>query len=296
MLGSNRREERINKIRSYMPLRIIAVKFASFLMAVNINTFVHTGGLLPGGASGLTLLLQEAAGTYLGIKLPYTLINTIINAVPVYIGYRYIGKKFTLLSCYVIVLTSVLADILPSYSVTQDTLLISIFGGLINGFAISLCLLMDATSGGTDFIAIYLSEKRGIDSFSIPLVINACILIAAGLLFNWDKALYSILFQFASTSAVRVIYRKYQQATFFIVTNKPKEICEAISRISNHGATVLEGEGSYEHCERNVVYSVVSGAESGRVIRAVKDADGEAFVNVLKTERVIGRFYQRPTD
>lgn len=296
MLGSNRREERINKIRSYMPLRIIAVTFASFLMAVNINTFVHTGGLLPGGASGLTLLLQEAAGTYLGIKLPYTLINTIINAVPVYIGYRYIGKKFTLLSCYVIVLTSVLADILPSYSVTQDTLLISIFGGLINGFAISLCLLMDATSGGTDFIAIYLSEKRGIDSFSIPLVINACILIAAGLLFNWDKALYSILFQFASTSAVRVIYRKYQQATFFIVTNKPKEICEAISRISNHGATVLEGEGSYEHCERNVVYSVVSGAESGRVIRAVKDADGEAFVNVLKTERVIGRFYQRPTD
>ena len=296
MLGSNRREERINKIRSYMPLRIIAVTFASFLMAVNINTFVHTGGLLPGGASGLTLLLQEAAGTFLGIKLPYTLINTIINAVPVYIGYRYIGKKFTLLSCYVIVLTSVLADILPSYSVTQDTLLISIFGGLINGFAISLCLLMDATSGGTDFIAIYLSEKRGIDSFSIPLVINACILIAAGLLFNWDKALYSILFQFASTSAVRVIYRKYQQATFFIVTNKPKEICEAISRISNHGATVLEGEGSYEHCERNVVYSVVSGAESGRVIRAVKDADGEAFVNVLKTERVIGRFYQRPTD
>ena len=296
MLGSNRREERINKIRSYMPLRIIAVTFASFLMAVNINTVVHTGGLLPGGASGLTLLLQEAAGTYLGIKLPYTLINTIINAVPVYIGYRYIGKKFTLLSCYVIVLTSVLADILPSYSVTQDTLLISIFGGLINGFAISLCLLMDATSGGTDFIAIYLSEKRGIDSFSIPLVINACILIAAGLLFNWDKALYSILFQFASTSAVRVIYRKYQQATFFIVTNKPKEICEAISRISNHGATVLEGEGSYEHCERNVVYSVVSGAESGRVIRAVKDADGEAFVNVLKTERVIGRFYQRPTD
>ncbi len=296
MLGSNRREERINKIRSYMPLRIIAVTFASLLMAVNINTFVHTGGLLPGGASGLTLLLQEAAGTFLGIKLPYTLINTIINAVPVYIGYRYIGKKFTLLSCYVIVLTSVLADILPSYSVTQDTLLISIFGGLINGFAISLCLLMDATSGGTDFIAIYLSEKRGIDSFSIPLVINACILIVAGLLFNWDKALYSILFQFASTSAVRVIYRKYQQATFFIVTNKPKEICEAISRISNHGATVLEGEGSYEHCERNVVYSVVSGAESGRVIRAVKDADREAFVNVLKTERVIGRFYQRPTD
>ncbi len=296
MLEADSREEHIDTVRNYMPLRLIAISFASFIMAVNINTFVHTGGLLPGGASGLTLLLQEAARKFLNVNLPYTVINMAINAFPIYIGFRFIGKRFTMLSCYVIVLTSVLADILPSYAITQDTLLISIFGGLINGCAISLCLLMDSTSGGTDFIAIYLSEKRGIDSFSIPLVINACILITAGVLFGWDKALYSIIFQYASTSAVRIIYRKYQQATFFIVTNKPKEVCEAISRISNHGATVLEGEGSYEHCERNVVYSVVSGAESGRVIQAVKTADRKAFVNVLKTERVIGRFYQRPTD
>ncbi|MBR1523762.1 MAG: YitT family protein, partial [Lachnospiraceae bacterium] len=95
---------------------------------------------------------------------------------------------------------------------------------------------------------------------------------------------------------IRTLYHKYQQATLFIVTNKPREVCEVISRISNHGSTVLEGEGSYEHCERNVVYSVVSGGEAGRVIAAVKKEDPEAFANVLKTERVIGRFYQRPAE
>jgi len=292
--GTN--EDQITKVKENMPMRILVIAAASLIMGININTFVHTGGLIPGGASGLTLLIQEAGTKFFNIRIPYTVINVLINSIPVYIGFKYIGKKFTLLSVLVILLTSILADLLPSYAITQDILLISVFGGLINGFAISLCLLMDSTSGGTDFIAIFLSERRGIDSFNVPLVINGCILTAAGLLFGWDKALYSIIFQFASTATVRVIYRKYQQATFFIVTNKPKEVCDTISRVSNHGATVLEGEGSYAHCERNVVYSVVSGAESGKIISAVKETDPKAFVNVLKTERVIGRFYQRPTD
>ena len=276
--------------------RIIVVSLASLLMAININSFVHTGGLLPGGASGLTLLIQEIADKFFGLKLPYTLINVLLNAGPVYIGFRFVGKKFTCLSCYCIILTSILADILPNINITRDIMLISVFGGLINGVAISMCLMKDATSGGTDFIAIYLSEKRGIDSFSIPFIINGCIILVAGFLFGWDKALYSIIFQFASTMMIRMIYRKYQKATFFIVTNKPKEVCKAISEISNHGATVLEGEGSYEHCERNVVYSVVSSEETGRVVKAINHTDPDAFVNVLKTERVLGRFYQRPTD
>jgi uncharacterized membrane-anchored protein YitT (DUF2179 family) len=95
---------------------------------------------------------------------------------------------------------------------------------------------------------------------------------------------------------LHVLYKKYQQETLFIVTNRPEEVCEAVFRVSHHGATVLEGEGSYEHCERNVVYSVVSGAESKKVIRAVKEADGKAFINAVKTQQLSGRFYQKPAD
>ena len=296
MRKTDKLKNNLHKMRGNIILRIIAVSLASLLMALNIKTFVHTGGLLPGGASGLTLLIQGIGEKFFHITLPYTLINVLLNAFPVYIGFRFIGKKFTGLSCYVIVLTSVLADLLPAYVVTTDVLLISVFGGLINGIAISMCLLMDSTTGGTDFIGIYLSEKRGVDSFNITLMINAAILIAAGFLFGWEEALYSIIFQFCSTSMVRILYKKYQKATLFVVTNKPREVCEAIYKISNHGATIIEGEGSFEHCERNVVYSVISGAESGRVTAVIKEADPEAFVNVLKTERVMGRFYQPPAD
>ena len=276
--------------------KILVICFASFLMALNIKSFVRTGGLYPGGATGLALLIQRAADMFLHITIPYTIVNILLNAIPVYIGFRFIGKKFTMYSCLMIVLTSVLTDIIPGYAITYDTLLISIFGGLINGFVIGLCLHMNATTGGTDFIAIYLSEKKEIDSWNVVLGINVVILAAAGVLFGWDKALYSIIFQYTSTQAVHILYRKYQHETLFIVTNKATEVYEVISKMSNHGATIMEGEGSYEHQERKIVYSVVSSAQSKSIIREVKKADPHAFVNAIKTEQIAGRFYQKPNE
>lgn len=276
--------------------KILVICFASFLMALNIKSFVRTGGLYPGGATGLALLIQRAADMFLHITIPYTIVNILLNAIPVYIGFRFIGKKFTMYSCLMIVLTSVLTDIIPGYAITYDTLLISIFGGLINGFVIGLCLHMNATTGGTDFIAIYLSEKKEIDSWNVVLGINVVILAAAGVLFGWDKALYSIIFQYTSTQVVHILYRKYQHEPLFIVTNKATEVYEVISKMSNHGATIMEGEGSYEHQERKIVYSVVSSAQSKSIIREVKKADPHAFVNAIKTEQIAGRFYQKPNE
>lgn len=276
--------------------RVLVVCLAAVLMAVNIKSFVRTGGLYPGGATGLTILLQRIGELIFHVQIPYTIVNLLLNAFPIYIGFRYIGKKFTLYSCLMIVLTSILTDIIPVYVITYDTLLISVFGGMINGLVISMCLMMSATTGGTDFIAIYLSDKKGVDSFNIVLGLNAFIIGIAGIMFGWDKALYSIIFQYVSTQVLHTLYKKYQQQTLFIVTNRAKEVCAAIFEVSHHGATVLEGKGSYEHKERNVVYSVVSSAECKKVIRAVKAVDEEAFVNAIRTEQLYGRFYQKPAD
>lgn len=274
--------------------RIVVICLASVIMAFNIKSFVRTGGLYPGGATGLTLLIQRSCEMFFQIEIPYTIVNVLLNVIPIYIGFRFIGKKFTLYSCLCIMLTNVLTDVMPSFAITYDTLLISIFGGMVNGFVISLCLWMNATTGGTDFIAIYFSEKKGIDSFNIVLGINALILLTAGLLFGWDKALYSIIFQYSSTQVLHILYKQYQQNTLFIVTNHAEEIIKAISKLCNHGATIIEGEGSYEHHERKIVYSVVSSAESKHVIQAVRAVDPKAFINVIKTEEISGHFYQKP--
>ena len=280
----------------WMSLRLIVVTFASVVFAINIKSFVRAGGILPGGATGLTLLIQEIADRFMRIKVPYTPINVAINLVPVYIGFKFIGKKFTSLSCIAIVLTGILADLIPGYVITNDIILISIFGGIINGVAVSLCLLMDATSGGIDFIAIYL-YKKGADGFNVALYVNACILITAGALFGWERALYSIVFQYVSTTVIHVLYRKYQQTTLFIVTQFPDEISALIYDMTNHGSTIIYGRGAHEEeKEKSVVYSVISATQVTKAINAIKIRDPEAFVNVFKSERISGKFYRIPED
>lgn len=276
--------------------RIVIICLASAIMAVNIKTFVSTGGLYPGGATGLTILIQSICKMFFHINIPYTPVNLLLNAVPIYIGFRFIGKKFTLYSCLSILVTSILTDIIPEVAVTYDVLLISIFGGIISGFAISLCLSMNATTGGTDFISIYLSEKKGVDAWNFILAFNVVIIMIAGLLFGFDKALYSIIYQYASTQMLHMLYKRYQKQTLFIVTNQADAVCKAINTVSMHGATILSGEGSYEHEKRKVVYSVVSKEESKEVINAVKQADESAFINAIRTEGLSGRFYYRPNE
>lgn len=276
--------------------RTCLILAGSFIMAVNLKSFVRAGGLIPGGFNGLTRLIQEISVLLWHWEPPFSVINFILNAVPVVISFKFIGKKFTGYSCLMIVVSGILTDMVPAWPVTEDILLIAIFGGLINALAISLCLFANATSGGTDFIAIFLSEKYSIDSWNYIFAGNVVILGIAGALFGWDKALYSIIFQYASTQVLHALYKKYQRLTVFVVTNKPQEISDAIFRVSHHGATILEGEGSYGHCERNVVYSVVSYAETKKVMNAIRETDPEAFVNAIRTEQLSGRFYQKPAE
>ncbi|MBP3878371.1 MAG: YitT family protein [Lachnospiraceae bacterium] len=276
--------------------RLIVISIAALLMALNLNTFVHTGGLYPGGVTGLTVLLIRVFSVYFGVNLPYSVVNILLNAIPVYIGFRFIGKKLTLYTLYLILLSGFLTDIIPSHAITSDLLLISIFGGIISGVVVSLCLLSNANTGGTDFIALFISQKTGTDSFNIMLGVNVVLLTTAGLLFGWDKALYSILYQYVSTQVVHLLYRRYQSTTLFIVTNKAQEICHAISEVSHHGATILHGEGSYSNSEHAFVYSVVSSAEIRTVLKSVKETDPDAFINLIRTEQLSGQFYRPPTE
>ncbi len=276
--------------------RLLLVVAASFIMALNINSFIHAGNLIPGGFNGITLLIQQIGDVFWNVKIPYTAVNLLLNAVPVFISFKFIGKKFTGYSCLMIVLSGILTDILPGRAVTQDILLVCVFGGIINAFAISLCLFAHATSGGTDFIAIFFSEKYGIDTWNYIFVGNVIVLLIAGALFGWTEALYSIIFQFTSTQVLHQIYRHYQKETLFIITEKPDEVYEEIKNITNHDATLFKGVGCYRKQECNMLYSVVGSDEIRKVVSKIREVDGHAFINTMKTEQITGRFYKRPND
>lgn len=276
--------------------RLAMIALAALISAFNIRSFVRSAGLFPGGFSGLTLLLQSIFETYLNVRLPYTLVNLLLNAVPAVVSFRLIGHKFTLYSCGYLVLSSVLVDLIPGVTLTNNSLLLSVFGGIIGGFAVSVCLNADATSGGTDFISISLSERYGIDAFNYVLAGNVVMLCVAGLLFGWERALYSIVYQFVSTQVIHALFTRYQKQTLLIVTGNPREVYDVIRDSTHHAATLFKGEGLYEQEERYMIYSVVSRAEARSLVRRVRQVDPHAFVNSIRTQSLTGRFYQRPND
>lgn len=266
---------------------------AAVIFAVNIKTFVRAGGLYPGGFNGMSLLIQGIFSTFFQVAVPFTVINVTLNLIPIYIGYRFIGKKFTFSTCCVIVLSSLLTDFIPSQPITYDPLLISIFGGLINGFAVTVCLIGNTSSGGTDFIAIYFSERSGRDVWNYVLCANALVLTIAGLLFGWDVALYSIIFQFTSTQVVQMLHQRYKKHTLFIITSQPEQVYESIMHLTNHSATRFEGTGCYTNNAQTLLYSVVSREEAKVLVKKVHEVDPKAFVNIIKTDYINGRFYHK---
>ena len=280
----------------YQYFRIVIVIAASILYAWNLCCFAKAANLFPGGFSGISLLLQKIGLTFFHIQIPFSLFNIILNLFPAYIAYRYIGKRFTLYSILVIFLSSIFVDILPQYIFTQDILLICIFGGMLNGLAIALCLNVGTTTGGTDFISIYLSQQKGVDAWNYILIGNVIMLLIAGALFGWNIALYSIIYQFCSTQVIQMLYRRYQKETLFIISDHADEIYEVIKDTTKHDATLFRGVGCYEEKEKKMLYSVINTDARRHLIPLIRAIDPHAFINVVKTEELAGRFHEIPND
>lgn len=288
------KQERKNKVKSEV-IMFINLTVASALIAFNLKSFVNTGGLFPGGFSGLTLLIQQVFSSFLNIEIPYSAVYMPLNLIPAYIGFKFIGKKFTIYSFYLVFLSSFLTDLFPAVTITYDVLLIAVFGGIVQGIAISIALISGASGGGTDFIAIYFSEKKGLDVWNYVLLGNAIILVTAGVLFGFDKALYSIIFQYTSTQMISMMFKRYQKDTLFIITSQPMAIYGKIRELTHHDATLIEGSGCYEGADRHILYSVIGREQVDKVIAAIRQIDEHAFINVIRTEQINGRFYRTPT-
>ena len=275
-------------------IKFLLLTLAAGIFAFNLKSFIRTGNLIPGGFSGITVLIQQIGRQFFNVEIPYSLVYLPLNVIPAYIGLRYIGKKFTFESFYVVVLSSILTDIIPNITITYEPILIALFAGIVGGIASVICLTAGASGGGTDFISIFLSEKKGIDAWGYILAGNIVLLVIGGLLFDFDRALYSIIYQYVITTLLGTYYKRYQQDTLLVVTSKPQEVLEKIYELTHHDGTIITGEGGYSGENKKIIYSVIGRDQSDKVINAIKEMDEGAFTNVIKTEQVNGRFYMTP--
>ena len=159
----------------------------------------------------------------------------------------------------------------------DDALLNIIFGGFAYGLMTVLALKRNASTGGTDFIALYVSNKIGKSIWEYVFVFNATLIVIFGFMFGWEYAGYSILFQFISTKTIDSFYNRYERMTLQITTAKPDEVI-----YSGHPVSLL--------------HTVVSSYEVNDIVEVIRSVDDKVIINAFKTENFYGGFYLKPIE
>ena len=275
-------------------ITFVLIAFSAFIYSLGMVSFVRSGNLFPGGYTGVSRLISLVFTDRLGIPLSFSVVYFILNFITTLFVWKRLGHRFVFFSILWYTLSSVFTTILPVFQVTSDPLLISVFGGLISGFSIGIALQNNASSGGVDFIAIYFSQKFNMPTWNYIMIGNAVILIISGFLFGWNKALYSIIFQFVSTQVVGVMHQRYKFSEIKVVTNEPDEICQIVFGLCHHGVTKVPCEGGYTDKPRWLLMMTVNTYQLKELVDRIHKADSHAFISIDTVDRIVGNYYQQP--
>lgn len=286
------KRERIKKDAISLMMMVVS----AFVYSVAITSFSNVGGIYPGGFAGISRITSDIVFKFSGITIPFGIIYFALNIFPTLLVFRYIGKRFTIFSVIQYILVSIFTLFLPPLITVDDQLLIAIFGGLLNGIGVGIALHFNASSGGTDFIAIYVANKYNRSTWNYVMIGNMIILSIAGVVFGWERALYSIVYQFVSTQIVEKMHERYRMETLTVVTKYPQEVVDSVLSGTRHGITEIKVEGAYSHADMAMLYTVINVFQRRQVIKAVLKADPKAFINVQNTTLVIGNYYQQPLE
>ena len=268
---------------------LLVITIGSLLMAISLSLFLVPNLILDGGIAGISIIIAQLTSYHLSFLL------IILNVPFLLIGYKLIGKKFTLYSCYCISLLSFTVKLLHSYPpLTNDLLLATSFGGILLGSGVGLVIKNGSTLDGTEILSILLSKKTSFSIGKIILFFNLIIYTFSGFIFGWDRAMYSILcYIIAAKTMDLVIYYLKDSKTIWIISNKSTEIGNSILLNLNKGVTYLNGEGAYSGEDKKIIFCVVTAAEENTLRKLVYEMDESAFITVASNSYVKGGFFQK---
>jgi len=272
-------------------ITLASVIGSSALMAFSMNIFMGEASLLPAGFMGVAKLVNMF-GSKMGVYIDTSLVLFCINLPVALFSAKKISKRFVFFSLLQVFLLSGFTRIIPTMPIFDEPVLNVIFGGCVYGFSIALALRGGASTGGTDFIALYVSHKTGKEIWMEVFVFNCVLLAIFGYSFGWEHAGYSIIFQYISTHMITTFHNRYKLEMMQIFTKNPDVVVEKYLKHFQHGITVLNGTGGYTGEDTAMLMSITSSYELHDAIEVITSADPDAIINVTKTSQFIGKFAQ----
>ena len=287
----------LNKYKEFRNLvTLCAVILSGFMQATIIQVFMRPLNLLSSGFTGVAILVEKITSTYFGFTFSTSLGMLVLNIPIALFCCKSISKRFTFFSLLQVIVASFFLKVIHFEALFDDRLLNIIFGGFLYGMQAVIALKANASTGGTDFIALYISNKKNKSIFSYVFIFNACLLIVFGMMFGWENAGYSILFQFISTKTIDTFYNRYARMTLQITTSKPDAVIQCLIKNYHHGLSRVDGIGGYSGRSISLIHVVVSSYEVGEMVALMRTVDPHVIVNVMKTENFYGGFYLKPIE
>ena len=276
-------------------ITILAVVASALLQTYVIQAFIRPANLLSSGFTGVAILIDRIASLY-GHNISTSLGMLVLNIPVAILCSRSISMRFTFYSMLQVFLASFFLKICSFQPLFNDVLLDVVFGGFLYGLSIAIALRGNASTGGTDFIALYVSNKTGRSIWEYVFAGNCVILCIFGYMFGWLYAGYSILFQFISTKMISTFHHRYDRVTLQITTEKAEEVMKAYVSKYHHGISCVDAIGGYSHKKMYLLHTVISSYEINDIVQLIQEVDENVIINVFKTEDFYGGFYRESLD
>ena len=298
-------------------LDYIAITIGAAIMGIGIGVFLVDAQVVPGGVSGLSMAIHYLSSN----KIPVGVMIWVLN-VPLYIwGIKELGKEFGIRTFYGFTLNSFFIDFFrgdvpfigglqfqntPSIIELQqnDFLFTILLGAAFLGIGLGIVFKFKGTTAGTDIIAAIMQKRFGIKPGMSIMLIDFCVIITAGIILEFKDltversavtlTLYALFLLFISSRLVDAIIDGFDYArSAYIISDKNEEIAQAIMNDLSRGATAIKARGLYRNVDREVIVTVVTLKELGKLLSIVKKIDPKAFVTIHNVHEVMGEGFRR---
>lgn len=278
----------LRKIAKEYIIPYIAVTIGAVAAAFALEEFLIPSTILDGGITGISMILNHITNKSISLFV------IVINLPFLVLGFRQLGWRFLIRGTYGMILFSVMLELFRDIpEITNTELLAVVFGGVMLGLGVGMVLRHGGCLDGTEIVALLLSKKTNFSVGQIIFAINIVIYAIAGILFGWDRALYSLLTYFITFKVIDMVEEGMEQAkAVMIITNEGRDIADSLYKRLGRTCTLLEGTGLISG-RKVVLYCVVTRIELAEVKRIIKEDDESAFVTVTDVSEIIGKHIKK---
>ena len=280
----HRRKTAMDWIKKYLVLII-----GSLIYSAGLEIFLVPNNIIDGGIVGISIMASYLTG------IPFGVYMLVLNLPFLYLGYKQIGKTFAISTIISIIALSIFSEFLePVPQITQDYFLAAIFGGIIAGAGVGLVIRQGGSLDGTEITAIILDRKTSFSVGEVVMFFNLFILGAAGFVFGWDKAMYSLVTYFIISKMIDVVLKGLDESyAVMIVSDEYEEIADALMHRLGRGVTYLHGQGAYTGDDKQVLYCVVTRLEVVKLKEIALEKDETAFVTINPVHDIVGGRFKK---